>query len=310
MDMLVKLYDLPDSRGSFERLRQRGIHIRRALTAEKHKVGAWVRENFAEGWASETEIAFGRQPISSFIAVKAGKIAGFACHDVTCRNFFGPTGAFAAPSRISCMQTGLCRMRTESLAGPSPRTGKRISKRQRRRAPIRFRTVFVSHRDRERAITAAPNRGKSRVFREDRELGVSAGLRGGAGRTRTGNQTVISPSRQVPMRHAQTRHRMPKAGNENGARSLPRSSNGPPRGTLAQDGRVARWASRLAPAGPGDRYEAQVASGMPESARPSARPGRASDRPRNGPASPSTFLTGYHTCACRDGFRRDSPPAC
>src|SRR5712692_211672 len=25
------------------------------------------------------------------------------------------------------MQTGLCRMRTESLAGPSPRTGKRIS---------------------------------------------------------------------------------------------------------------------------------------------------------------------------------------
>ncbi len=38
----------------------------------------------------------------------------------------------------------LCRMRTVSLAGPSPRTGKRISKRQRRRAPIRFRTVFVS----------------------------------------------------------------------------------------------------------------------------------------------------------------------
>jgi hypothetical protein len=92
MDMLVKLYDLPDSRGSFERLRQRGIQIRRALTAEKHKVAAWVRENFAEGWASETEIAFGRQPISCFIALKAGKIAGFACHDVTCRNFFGPTG--------------------------------------------------------------------------------------------------------------------------------------------------------------------------------------------------------------------------
>jgi GNAT superfamily N-acetyltransferase len=92
MDMLVKLYDLPDSRDSFERLRQRGIHIRRALTAEKHRVAAWVRENFAEGWASETEIAFGRQPISCFIAVKAGKIAGFACHDVTCRNFFGPTG--------------------------------------------------------------------------------------------------------------------------------------------------------------------------------------------------------------------------
>ena len=92
MDMLVKLYDLPESRASFERLRQEGIQIRRVLAAEKHKVAAWVRENFAEGWASETEIAFGRQPISCFIAVKAGKIAGFACHDVTCRNFFGPTG--------------------------------------------------------------------------------------------------------------------------------------------------------------------------------------------------------------------------
>ncbi len=67
---------------------------------------------------------------------------------------------------------------------------------QRRRAPIRFRTVFVSRRDRERAITPVPNRGKSRVFRGDGELGVSAGLRGGAGRTRTGNQTVISPTGQ------------------------------------------------------------------------------------------------------------------
>jgi hypothetical protein len=38
----------------------------------------------------------------------------------------------------------------------------------------------------------------SRVFRGNGEFGVSAGLRGGAGRTRTGNHPVISPSRQVP----------------------------------------------------------------------------------------------------------------
>jgi GNAT superfamily N-acetyltransferase len=92
MDMLVKLYDLPDSRDSFERLRQQRIHVRRALAAEKHKVVGWVRKHFAEGWASETEIAFGRQPISCFIAVQGGRILGFACHDATCRNFFGPTG--------------------------------------------------------------------------------------------------------------------------------------------------------------------------------------------------------------------------
>jgi predicted N-acetyltransferase YhbS len=92
MDMLVKLYDLPDARAAFERLREQGVEIRRALAAEKHKVAGWVRENFAEGWASETEIAFGRQPISCFIAVKDGGIVGFACHDATCCNFFGPTG--------------------------------------------------------------------------------------------------------------------------------------------------------------------------------------------------------------------------
>jgi hypothetical protein len=74
MGMFVKLYDLPDSRASFERLRQEGIQIRRALTAEKHKVAAWVRENFAEGWASEAEVAFGRQPVSCFIAVQDGRI--------------------------------------------------------------------------------------------------------------------------------------------------------------------------------------------------------------------------------------------
>ena len=57
MDMLVRLYDLPDSGAAFERLRKQDIQIRRALAPEKHKIVAWVRENFAEGWASETEVA-------------------------------------------------------------------------------------------------------------------------------------------------------------------------------------------------------------------------------------------------------------
>jgi len=78
MDMLVKLYDLPDSSAALARLREQGIHIRRALAPEKHKIAAWVRQNFAEGWASETEIAFARQPISCFIAVNEGRVVGFA----------------------------------------------------------------------------------------------------------------------------------------------------------------------------------------------------------------------------------------
>lgn len=96
MDMLVKLYALPDSRDLFDGLRPQRVEIRRALSAEKHKIVAWVRENFSEAWASETEVAFGRQPVSCFVAIKTGHIAGFACHDVTCRNFFGPTGVAPA----------------------------------------------------------------------------------------------------------------------------------------------------------------------------------------------------------------------
>ena len=92
MDMLVKLYDLPDSRACFERMLQLGVAVRSALAPEKHKVAAWVRENFGAAWASEAEVAFSRQPVCCFIAVQAGGIIGFACHDATCRNFFGPTG--------------------------------------------------------------------------------------------------------------------------------------------------------------------------------------------------------------------------
>jgi hypothetical protein len=82
----------PDYLSTPERLGEQGIQIRRALAAEKHKIAAWARENLAEGWASETEIAFGRKPISCFIAVREGRVVGFACHDATFRNFFGPTG--------------------------------------------------------------------------------------------------------------------------------------------------------------------------------------------------------------------------
>ena len=92
MDMLVKLYALPDSRPAYDRLQQAGIVMRRALAPEKHKVTAWVRETFSEAWASETEVAFSRQPVSCFIAIQQKAIMGFACYDAACRNFFGPTG--------------------------------------------------------------------------------------------------------------------------------------------------------------------------------------------------------------------------
>jgi GNAT superfamily N-acetyltransferase len=91
-DMLVKLYTLPPFEPVLRALETTGVEIRRSLAAEKHIVVDWVVQNFSAAWASECEVAFARQPVACFIAIEQEQIIGFACHDVTCRNFFGPTG--------------------------------------------------------------------------------------------------------------------------------------------------------------------------------------------------------------------------
>ena len=91
-DLLVKLYDLPDGGPHLARLRDGGVTIRAAMAYEKHQVVGWVGERFGPGWASECDVAFSRRPISCLLATEGGALLGFACHDVTCRGFFGPTG--------------------------------------------------------------------------------------------------------------------------------------------------------------------------------------------------------------------------
>lgn len=91
-DLLVKLYELPDSREALEKLRAAGIEIKRGIAPEKHHVSKWVSEKFSKGWASECDAAFAHQPCSCFVAVKDTKIVGFACYDATARGFFGPIG--------------------------------------------------------------------------------------------------------------------------------------------------------------------------------------------------------------------------
>ena len=49
-DMLVKLYDLKDDPALYERLEAEGIKIKQALSPDKHRVLAFIRENFGEGW--------------------------------------------------------------------------------------------------------------------------------------------------------------------------------------------------------------------------------------------------------------------
>lgn len=97
-DMLVKLYALPNHQPLLNELEKSGIAIRRPLAAEKSIVVEWVKINFGEGWASETDVSFSYQPITCFIAIYNGNLIGFGCYDACYRNFFGPTGV-AEPHR-------------------------------------------------------------------------------------------------------------------------------------------------------------------------------------------------------------------
>ena len=90
-DMLVKLYELPKECIEYQKLKKE-IDFRRPLAAEKYLVIKWVEENFGNGWKSEVDVSFSKNPISTFIAVKDGKIIGFSTYDSAYLNFLGPMG--------------------------------------------------------------------------------------------------------------------------------------------------------------------------------------------------------------------------
>ena len=90
MDMLVKLYEVQDDPQLMEKLRGEGILIKRAMTPDLTKITTWVKDTFGQGWADECTagILIG----GCWIATKDGEVIGFACHDATLPDFFGPTG--------------------------------------------------------------------------------------------------------------------------------------------------------------------------------------------------------------------------
>ena len=91
-DMLVRLYALPDPAPLIARAAARGVTIRRPERGERDVVVGWVRRTFSAGWAAECDAAFAVHPPSCFIATREASVVGFACHDCTRRNFFGPAG--------------------------------------------------------------------------------------------------------------------------------------------------------------------------------------------------------------------------
>lgn len=91
-DMLVKLYTLPPLEPVLAQQTEAGVEIRRAIAAEKNVVVNWVARTLYPEWVSECEVAFSRQPVACYVAIEEEQLVGFACHDATYRNFFGPTG--------------------------------------------------------------------------------------------------------------------------------------------------------------------------------------------------------------------------
>lgn len=92
IDMLVRLYELPDSRDVYARVENQGIVLRRARAYERHIVSAWAGAQFSPKWESEVKVAFSRQPVACYIATRDREILGFACYETTAKGFYGPTG--------------------------------------------------------------------------------------------------------------------------------------------------------------------------------------------------------------------------
>ncbi|WED27837.1 GNAT family N-acetyltransferase [Vibrio sp. DW001] len=88
MDLLVKLYDLPE----FTAKCPDNIYVRPAMVPERHLVVDFVREHFSEYWVSEVEFALSQHPVRCLIATRNSQIVGFACYDTTFKGYFGPTG--------------------------------------------------------------------------------------------------------------------------------------------------------------------------------------------------------------------------
>jgi hypothetical protein len=92
-DMLVKLYDLPDTTAYDTRVAAAGITVRRMEAWDRFAVRRFIDQHFGENWGAEADFAFtGGHPITGFAAVKDGEIAGFAVYECSRRGYFGPTG--------------------------------------------------------------------------------------------------------------------------------------------------------------------------------------------------------------------------
>jgi predicted N-acetyltransferase YhbS len=91
-DMLVNLLRLPPRDAGLEELRGAGVVVRRAQPWDLGPVREFVAGNFKQSWADEISAGLARQPVTVFVALRDGRLVGFAAYECTRKDFFGPTG--------------------------------------------------------------------------------------------------------------------------------------------------------------------------------------------------------------------------
>lgn len=89
-DMLVKLYNIPNSYAIEEKLSEEGIKIKKALAPDRSRIINFSRICAKEDYSDEVNAAFSNNPVTCYIATKEKKIIGFACYEATAKDFFGP----------------------------------------------------------------------------------------------------------------------------------------------------------------------------------------------------------------------------
>jgi predicted N-acetyltransferase YhbS len=91
-DMLVNLLKLAPLEPMLAELRQAGVIVRRAQPHEMTPVREFVLANFEASWADEISVGYANKPVSVYLAIRDGRVVGFAAYECTRRSFFGPTG--------------------------------------------------------------------------------------------------------------------------------------------------------------------------------------------------------------------------
>ena len=96
VDMLVRLYALPEGEPLRAAAAEQGVLVRVCRPYEMHAVEKWIAATFSTRWVSEFQVAMAHQPAGCIIATREHEVVGFACYDATMRGFVGPMGV--APS--------------------------------------------------------------------------------------------------------------------------------------------------------------------------------------------------------------------